>query len=229
MAGRWDAILTHDIPGLRLRRGTPPTPEGPSPAVRRALVELLPTRSGARRDASLARRVAGVGGLGRGARWAVPLRARASARARLAVVGHPHRRATPPVSSPPIIRSAPASPTSRVTDELYCCPVFEDDVVPLLRTDASMDGRLFTSTYEHVVVGEADGTGLSRPSAGERPHRLGDGRRAQPGRVRPAGRLGRHVRPRAATDGSSPTRWRGWPQPMPTSGPPPTPDRCRRD
>ena len=28
--------------------------------------------------------------------------------------------------------------------------------MPLLRTDAPMDGRLFTSTYEHVVVGEAE-------------------------------------------------------------------------
>jgi type 1 glutamine amidotransferase len=43
-----------------------------------------------------------------------------------------------------------------LTDELYCCPVFDDDVTPLLRTDASMEGRLFTSTYEHVLVGEAD-------------------------------------------------------------------------
>ena len=41
-------------------------------------------------------------------------------------------------------------------DELYCCPVFADDVVPLMRTDVSMDGRLFTSTFEHVVVGEAE-------------------------------------------------------------------------
>ncbi len=40
-----------------------------------------------------------------------------------------------------------------VSDELYCCPVFEADVVPLLRTDASMDGELFVSTYEHVVMG----------------------------------------------------------------------------
>ena len=41
MAGRWDAVLAHDIPGLHLRRGVPPTPEGPSPAVRRDLIELL--------------------------------------------------------------------------------------------------------------------------------------------------------------------------------------------
>jgi hypothetical protein len=37
--------------------------------------------------------------------------------------------------------------------------VFEDDVVSLLRTDAALDGRL-TSTYEDVLVGEADAAGL---------------------------------------------------------------------
>jgi type 1 glutamine amidotransferase len=42
-----------------------------------------------------------------------------------------------------------------IADELYCCPVFEDRIVPLLRTDAAMDGELFTSTYEHVLHGEA--------------------------------------------------------------------------
>jgi type 1 glutamine amidotransferase len=42
-----------------------------------------------------------------------------------------------------------------ISDELYCCPVFEDEIVPLLRADAPMDGELFTSTYEHVLDGEA--------------------------------------------------------------------------
>ncbi len=43
-----------------------------------------------------------------------------------------------------------------LTDELYCCPIFEEEVTPLLRTDADLDGRLFTSTYEHVLYGEAN-------------------------------------------------------------------------
>ena len=42
-----------------------------------------------------------------------------------------------------------------LTDELYCCPVFEREVVPLLRTDADLDPRGFVSTYEHVLHGEA--------------------------------------------------------------------------
>ena len=40
-----------------------------------------------------------------------------------------------------------------LTDELYCCPVFADEVVPLLRTDADLRRRLFVSTYEHVLHG----------------------------------------------------------------------------
>ncbi len=64
-----------------------------------------------------------------------------------------------------------------LTDELYCCPVFEDDVVPLLRTDAPMDGALFISNYEHVLVGDADAPDCRAHAAGERSHRLGDGRR----------------------------------------------------
>ena len=34
-------------------------------------------------------------------------------------------------------------------DELYCCPVFEDDVVPLLRADAP--GGPFRETYREVL------------------------------------------------------------------------------
>ena len=40
------------------------------------------------------------------------------------------------------------------TDELYCCPIFEDEVVPLMRADADFDPGRFISTYEHVLVGE---------------------------------------------------------------------------
>lgn len=36
-----------------------------------------------------------------------------------------------------------------LTDELYCCPVFEDEVVPLLRADAP--AAPFTETYAEVL------------------------------------------------------------------------------
>ena len=39
-------------------------------------------------------------------------------------------------------------------DELYCCPVFTDEIHPLLRTSDPMDRSTFVSTRDHVVVGE---------------------------------------------------------------------------
>src|SRR3954468_3459666 len=40
-AGRWDAVLCHDLPGLELRRGSEPRPVGPELDVASALAELL--------------------------------------------------------------------------------------------------------------------------------------------------------------------------------------------
>src|SRR4051812_224946 len=44
--GAFDAVLCHDLPGLVLRRGTPPTPVGPPAAVARDLVDLLTAGQG---------------------------------------------------------------------------------------------------------------------------------------------------------------------------------------
>ncbi|MDI1288614.1 MAG: hypothetical protein PSX37_01515, partial [bacterium] len=41
LAGQWDAILMHDIPGLRLKRGTEPEIDGPDPRTAKNLVDLL--------------------------------------------------------------------------------------------------------------------------------------------------------------------------------------------
>ena len=105
-----------------------------------------------------------------------------------------------------------------LSDELYCCPVFEDDVVPLLRTDASMDGRLFTSTFEHVVVGEAEAPDCrDHPPASD----LSRGRRspsaARSSTSSPATRRPRS--PATATGASSPTPWTGWRQTAASAGP----------
>jgi type 1 glutamine amidotransferase len=153
--GRWNAILTHDLPGLRLRRGEPPTPVGPTPAVRQSMVELLRHGQGVvATHHSLAGWPAWEG-------WAEALGGRfhyAPGRLR----GHDWPSSGTRITSYTARVAAPEHPVCAgvtdfpLTDELYCCPVFEDDVTPLLRTDASMDGRLFTSTYEHVLIGEAD-------------------------------------------------------------------------
>ncbi|MET0458092.1 MAG: ThuA domain-containing protein [Ilumatobacteraceae bacterium] len=153
-AGRWDAVLAHDIPGLHLRRGEPPRPVGPPAAVRRSLVELL------RRGQGLVATHHSLAGWPGWEGWAEALggrfhyapgrlRGRAWPSSGTRITSYPARVVAP---DHPVCAGLTDFP---LTDELYCCPVFEDDVTPLLRTDASMDGRLFTSAYEHVVVGEA--------------------------------------------------------------------------
>ena len=149
---RWNALLTHDIPGLRLRRGEPPSPHGPDPSVRAELVELLRHGQGiVATHHSLAGWPAWEGwaealggrfhyapGRLRGQDWPSSGTRLASYTAQVVDADHPVCAGLVDFS---------------VSDELYCCPVFEADVVPLLRTDASMDGELFVSTYEHVVMG----------------------------------------------------------------------------
>ena len=154
-AGRWGAILAHDIPGLRLRRGTPPEPDGPARAVRESLVELLRAGQGI---VATHHALAGWPGW---EGWAEALGGRFHyAPGRLRGRDWPSSGTRITTYTARVV--APDHPVCTgvdafgLTDELYCCPVFEDDVVPLLRTDAPMDGALFISTYEHVVVGEAD-------------------------------------------------------------------------
>jgi hypothetical protein len=155
MAERWDAVLAHDLPGLHLRRGTPPSPKAPTLDVRRALVDLLQRGQGwvvthhalagwpgwAGWAEALGGRFHYAPGRLRGQEWPSSGTRLATHTARVVAPDHP---------------VCAGLSAFTVDDELYCCPVFEDDVVPLLRTDAALDGRLFTSTYEHVLVGEAD-------------------------------------------------------------------------
>jgi type 1 glutamine amidotransferase len=154
MAGRWGAVLAHDLPGLHLRRGSPPRAAGPAPTVQRALVELL------RMGQGLVVTHHALAGWPGWPGWAEALGGRFHySPARLRGVDWPSSGTRIESYSARVV--APEHPVCAgltdfpVADELYCCPVFEDDVVALLRTDAPMDGRLFTSTYEHVLVGEA--------------------------------------------------------------------------
>jgi hypothetical protein len=50
-------------------------------------------------------------------------------------------------------------------DELYCCPVFESDVVPLLRADAP-DGP-FRETYHEVLGTPRSGPAWTHPPASD--------------------------------------------------------------
>lgn len=146
--GVFDAVLCHDLPGLVLRRGTPPTPRGPDPDVAEALAALLEAGQGL---VFLHHALAGWPGwpgwadvLGgryhyapgdlHGRHWPDSGFRYASYTARVADPRHP---------------VCDGLADFELRDELYCCPVFEQDVVPLLRADAPPG--TFRETFAEVL------------------------------------------------------------------------------
>jgi uncharacterized protein len=161
--GRFDVLLCHDVPGLMLQRGTPPTPVGPTPATARRLVELLYAGQGV---VFLHHALAGWPGW---PGWAE-------------VLGGRYHYAPAPLRGQPWPDSGfrYARYTARVvdadhpvcagiedfvvSDELYCCPVFDSEVVPLLRAEAPPGP--FRGTY-HEVLGTPDGSTWDHPPASD--------------------------------------------------------------
>jgi type 1 glutamine amidotransferase len=146
--GAFGAILCHDLPGLALRRGSAPEPIAPAPGVARRLAELLTAGQG---FVFLHHALAGwpawpgwaevLGGRYhyapaelRGEHW--PDSGFRYAQYTARVVGRHH-----PVCA--------GIDDFVLDDELYCCPVFEDDVTPLVRADAP--GGPFRETYREVL------------------------------------------------------------------------------
>jgi hypothetical protein len=152
-ADAWDALLLHDLPGLHLRRGEPPRPRGPGPDVAAAVVGLL------NRGVGVVATHHALSGWPAWDGWADALGGRF-----LYAPGTLHGRDWP--SSGTRITDytarvvAPDHPVCAglddfsLTDELYCCPILEDRVVPLVRHDADVSPTRFVSTYEHVLHGE---------------------------------------------------------------------------
>ena len=150
--GAWDAILLHDLPGLRLARGQAPVPVGPGDDVRAGVRQLLATGQGVVVThhalagwpswegwaTAVGGRYLYAPGMLRGQQW--PSSGYRLARHHIDVIATDH-----PVC-------AGIQPFD-VDDELYLCPVFEDEVVPLLATTADLDGRQFISTFEAVRDG----------------------------------------------------------------------------
>lgn len=151
-SGAWDVIVLHDIVGLHLRRGEPPVALPPSDDTVAALIALL--------DAgqplvvthhSLASWPSWDG-------WATAIGGRFN------YAPGPLRGVDWPSSGTYIdtYTAHVVDPTHPVcegvgdfelTDELYCCPIFDDEVIPLVTSDADFSGERFIRTYEHVVVG----------------------------------------------------------------------------
>lgn len=156
LAGQWDAILLHDIPGLRLRRGEEPCPEGPESGVAEAMLALLEAGQGlvvlhhalsawpdweGWAEAVGGRFLYRPGWL-RGRNW--PASGYRMARYRVEVMAPQH-----PVCA--------GVSSFELDDELYYAPVLDDRVTPLLRSSADFDGAGFLSAHDVVRHGASTG------------------------------------------------------------------------
>jgi uncharacterized protein len=152
-ADAWDALLLHDLPGLHLRRGEPPRPVGPEPEVAAAVAGLL------ERGVGVVATHHALAGWPAWDGWADALGGRFHY-APGPLHGQPWPSSGTRITSYTARVVAPDHPVCAglddfaLTDELYCCPVFEDRVVPLVRHDADVSPARFISTYEHVLHGE---------------------------------------------------------------------------
>lgn len=161
-AGEWDAILLHDLPGLTLARGAEPVAHEPSQEVRRGLEELVRAGQG------IVATHHTLAGWPTWDAWAGMLGGRflyAPGTVRGAQVpASGYRMDTyrvDPVSEHPVC--AGVEPFD-VTDELYLCPVFADEVVPLLTTTASNTADSMIDTHREVVHGDRVGATEQRAS-----------------------------------------------------------------
>ena len=155
-AGQWDAILMHDLPGLPLKRGVAPTPEGPAPDVARDLVALLDVGQPL---VVLHHAIAAWPGW---EGWAEAIGGRflyAPGRLRgqdLPSSGYRkgHFTISPTAPNHPVC--AGITPFD-VEDELYFAPYFTDRITPLLEHDADLDGALYQDTFDEVSHGSSTG------------------------------------------------------------------------
>jgi len=163
--GVWDAIVLYDMPGIRLARGEDPQPVGPDERTRAAVVAMLQAGQGiVVTHHALAAWPAWDGWAnaigGRFLYTAGTLRGRSLLSSGYRMDQH-HVTVLDPAH--PVCAGVEGF---EADDELYACPVFEDEVVPLLGTAADLDGAGFRSTYEEVRFGGDDVPNCSdRPPA----------------------------------------------------------------
>ncbi len=163
--GTWAAVLLHDVAGLDLRRGEEPDAVPPSQDTRAALAELLYAGQGVVvLHHALASWPAWDG-------WA-----RAIGGRYLYAPGTLDGRSWPASGYRMTVHEievlAPEHPVCAglgdftVDDELYLCPVFDDDVVPLLATRGDRVGRRYRDTYAEVRHGDTTVTCAAHPPVG---------------------------------------------------------------
>jgi quinol monooxygenase YgiN/type 1 glutamine amidotransferase len=155
-AGRWDAILLHDIPGLKLKRGTAPEPVLPDDDTARALVDLLDRGQG------LVVLHHAISSWPAWEGWAEAIGGRfLYAPGTLRGVDLPssgYRMATHTVQIADDHHPVTAGVDNfQINDELYFAPVLADRVHPLLTSDADFSGELFQDTFDEVSHGVSTG------------------------------------------------------------------------
>lgn len=152
-AGEWDAILLHDLPGLSLARGTEPAPHDPGPELRAAVLALLDAGQG------IVATHHALAGWPSWDEWAGVLGGRflyapGTLRGRdVPASGYRMGNYRVDVVTPDHPVCAGVEPFE-ITDELYLCPVFDDEVVALLATAADTTPAVMIDTYREVRHGE---------------------------------------------------------------------------
>lgn len=151
LADEFDAVLLHDLPGLRLARGAEPEPIEPTAEERTGAMALLETGIGV-----VATHHA-LAGWPAWDEWAGALGGR------FLYAPGTLRGVTLPASGYRFgaytVESAGDHPVTagvepfELVDELYLCPVFEDEVTPLLATPAEVSPASMIDTYCEVVDG----------------------------------------------------------------------------
>ncbi len=170
LAGQWDAILLHDIAGLKLKRGTEPIIDGPTAEEAQQWLNLLDAGQGV---VVLHHAISSWPGW---EGWAEAIGTRFLYRpgtlrgVELPSSGYrvgPYR----------IKVTDPAHPIAAgvqdfdVEDELYFAPVFEDRITPFLEHDADTDGALYQDTWDEVTNGVS--TGVTCAGRGQASSRMG--------------------------------------------------------
>lgn len=164
LAGSWDAMLLHDIPGLVLKRGTEPEVVGPDTRTAHDVVNLLDAGQGM---VVLHHAISAWPGW---EGWAEVTGARFLYRpGRLRGEDLPssgYRMGTYTVrvtdQSHPITRGIS---DFEIDDELYFAPFLTDRLTPFLDNDADMSGELFQDTFD--VVSNGVSTGITCKGQGQ--------------------------------------------------------------
>ena len=161
--GDWDAIVFYDMPGVGLRRGEVPRPEAPPPLLTEGLANLLDAGQGV---VFLHHAIASWPAWEEYARWVggrflyQPGVLAGKAWPDSGYAFDVTHRLTP-VASHPVLDGIEDGFT--ITDECYLAPVFEDDVTPLLRSDATFTDDRFYSAALAIAGARDSRTGWSHP------------------------------------------------------------------